>query len=619
MADATTITEQIVREAPEIEAYKVGLLQSAKGLANLPVNLPAYNVAGFNPDQLAAFQQAREGIGAYQPYLYGGAEALQRGVGTTGEAADVLRGADTRNQYFAAQQAMNLGAQAAGQAGQAAGMIPGAFDYVSQGAGLTGLAALQGAQASQLGAAPLAQAARTGYSPNIQAYQMSPAERVAAQQVGTPLMSAAQTGYAPELERFQMGPAQQVSTQSITDQGTAAAYMSPFIQQALEPALREMQRQADIQATRESAQAVGAGAFGGSRQAIQRAEAARNLQRSQADVIAQGLQQAYGQAQQQFNAEQQARLAAQQANQAAGLTVGQQNLAANLGIQQLGTQTGLQTALANLSSSQQANVQNQAAQLQAQGMNAQQALQAALANQAAGLTVGQQNLASQQQAQQLGTQTGLQTALANLTNEQQAALANQAMLGQYGLTQGQLGMQAAGLTGQLGGQMGQLGSQIGNLAGQQANIYGQQAGLYGNLGQGIGQLAGQQFGVGQQIAQGLGQFGAQLGNLGVQQAALGQTAQQLGQGDVNFLYNIGQQQQALTQQQLDAQRNTALQQAYEPYQRISFLSDIYKGAPSSQQSISAATAPVPSAFQQAVGTGIAALSAGAAAKKAGLF
>jgi hypothetical protein len=62
-----------------------------------------------------------------------------------------------------------------------------------------------------------------------------------------------------------------------------------------------------------------------------------------------------------------------------------------------------------------------------------------------------------------------------------------------------------------------------------------------------------------------------------------------------------------------------LQQAYEPYQRLAFLSDIYKGAPSSQQSISAATAPTPSAFQQAVGTGIAGLAAGTAAKKAGLF
>jgi hypothetical protein len=151
---------------------------------------------------------------------------------------------------------------------------------------------------------------------------------------------------------------------------------------------------------------------------------------------------------------------------------------------------------------------------------------------------------------------------------------------------------------------------------------GAQLGAFGqlsNIGQGIGNLAGQQFGIGQQMATGLGQFGSQLGNLGVQQAALGQTAQQLGQNDVNFLYNIGSQQQALTQQQLDAQRNTQLQQAYEPYQRLGFLSDIYKGAPSSQQTISAATAPTPSTAQQVAGLGIAGLSAAAAGKAAKLF
>ena len=34
------VTEQIVREAPEIEAYKLGLLKSAKELADKPITLP---------------------------------------------------------------------------------------------------------------------------------------------------------------------------------------------------------------------------------------------------------------------------------------------------------------------------------------------------------------------------------------------------------------------------------------------------------------------------------------------------------------------------------------------------------------------------------------------------
>jgi len=291
------ITEQIVREAPDIEAYKIGLLKSAKGLADLPVNLPAYNVAGFNQDQLNALEKARTGIGAYQPYLTAGSQAVTQATANT---------------------------QAAGQ---------------------------------------------------------------------------------------------RINQQNIQE------YMNPYSNLVLQNQLAEMNRQAAIQQQGLQAQAVRSGAFGGSREGIQRAELARNLMQTQNQAIAQATQQGYGQA---------------------------------------------------LSAAQQ-----------------------------------------QQQAQ----------------------------------------LNAA----------------------------------------------------------------TQLGNLGVQQGAFGQTAQQLGQQDVNFLYNIGQQQQALTQQQNDATRNTQLQQAYEPYQRLGYLSDIYKGAPTTQQSITAATAPVPSAFQQAAGLGIAGLAAATGAKRAGIF
>jgi hypothetical protein len=111
----------------------------------------------------------------------------------------------------------------------------------------------------------------------------------------------------------------------------------------------------------------------------------------------------------------------------------------------------------------------------------------------------------------------------------------------------------------------------------------------------------------------------QLGQLGVQQAALGQTAQGLQQGDINFLYNTGQARQALNQQAIDAQRATQLQQVYAPYQQAGFLSDIYRGAPSSQMQTSVVSNPTASPFQQAVGIGLGALSTAAGAKKAGLF
>jgi hypothetical protein len=132
-------------------------------------------------------------------------------------------------------------------------------------------------------------------------------------------------------------------------------------------------------------------------------------------------------------------------------------------------------------------------------------------------------------------------------------------------------------------------------------------------------LAAQQFGIGQQTAAGLGSLGAQAGQFGINQAALGQTAQGMNQNDINFLYNSGQSQQALNQQLLDAQRATQLQQAYAPYQAAGFLSDIYRGAPSTQMSTAVASQPTASPFQQAVGIGLGTVATAAGAKKAGLF
>lgn len=119
-------------------------------------------------------------------------------------------------------------------------------------------------------------------------------------------------------------------------QQQAEQYMSPYMQNVVNVQQAAAQRQADIARTGRNAQAVQAGAFGGSRQAITDAEAARALADQQNAIQAQGLQSAFSQAQQQFNADQAQRMAAQQAN------IGQQQFGATLGMQ--GLQTGLQAA-----------------------------------------------------------------------------------------------------------------------------------------------------------------------------------------------------------------------------------------------------------------------------------
>jgi hypothetical protein len=291
------ITEQIVREAPEIERIKLGLLESAKALQ--APTLPDYQVAGFTPEQTEAMRLGMSGIGAYQPYM-----------------------------------------TAAGQ-------------------GLTG-----------------------------------------AQQYASGAM-----------ERF--------------DPNAVGQFMSPYQQQVIDQAMANINRQGDISRQNLQAQAVRSGAFGGSREGIQRAELERGLSETRNATIGQMLNQGY------------------------------------------------QTAMGQ----------------------AQQAFEA-------------------QQGRQ---------------------------------------MQGAGLTGQ--------------------------------------------------IAQGIGALGAQV--------------QGLGQQDVNFQYGLGSIQQQQRQRELDALRATQLQTAYQPYQQLAFLSDIYKGAPSSQMALTTQAAPTPSPFQQVAGLATGALATAGAVKQAG--
>lgn len=256
---------------------------------------------------------------------------------------------------------------------------------------------------------------------------------------------------AGPLQTYQMGNVPGVRTSSFTDPNAASAYMSPYMQNVVDIQQREAQRQADIAGTQRGAQAVRAGAFGGSRQAIMEAEAARNLAQQKGDIQATGQQAAFQQAQQQFNAEQAARLQAQQANQQAGLTAGQANLQAALGVQSLGAQQGLQAQLANqqygLQAQQLAEQSRQfgagqglsAAQLQAQyGLSAQQAQEAAnqfaysqAARQAEmGAQYGQQAQQLREQANQYGAGLGLQGLQGALTGAGQMANIGQQQFGQ---------------------------------------------------------------------------------------------------------------------------------------------------------------------------------------------
>ena len=241
-----------------------------------------------------------------------------------------------------------------------------------------------------------------------------------------------QQANAPQLQNYQMGPAERVNTQSFAQPGSADAYMSPYMQNVVDVQKREAQRQSGMQGTQQQAQAAQAGAFGGGRDAIMRAERERNLGQQMGDIQATGSQAAYQQAQQQFNAEQQARLQAQQANQQAGLTVGGQNLNANLGVQQLGSGQNMQSQLAN----QQAGMTTQQQQEQAKQYGYGQGMNAASLG-------AQYGLAGQQEAErsrQFGANYGLQGMQAGMQGY--GALGSQGQ-NLYGQTTGNINMRNA--------------------------------------------------------------------------------------------------------------------------------------------------------------------------------
>jgi hypothetical protein len=223
----------------------------------------------------------------------------------------------------------------------------------------SGLTSLQGLRASQVSA------------PELTQYQMGPADQVAGGTFTSPTMQAAQVE-GPQM--FGMDQLQQ--------------YMSPYMQGVVDVQQRkalDAARMAQLGANLGSARM---GTYGGARQAVIQGAREAGLRQEMGDIQARGLQDAFSQAQQQFERDR---------------------------------SSTMQARLANLNAQQQANVQNLAAQLQTQGLTAEQAMRAALANQQANLTVGQQNLAASLGVQQLGAGQSLEAQRANQAADLQAA------------------------------------------------------------------------------------------------------------------------------------------------------------------------------------------------------
>jgi hypothetical protein len=150
---------------------------------------------------------------------------------------------------------------------------------------------------------------------------------------------------------------------------------------------------------------------------------------------------------------------------------------------------------------------------------------------------------------------------------------------------------------QAAAQAGQVGAFGGARQGVQTAELGRQR------AEAVGQSQAQAFNQAQQMAQQV------YGGAAQTQAALGAQQQGLAGQDINTLMQTGGRQQQLGQQAFDVDYRQKLQQMYEPYQRLGFVSDIYQGMPTSASSLTMATSPQANPMSQAIGMGITGLAA----------
>ena len=101
-----------------------------------------------------------------------------------------------------------------------------------------------------------------------------------------------------------------------------------------------------------------------------------------------------------------------------------------------------------------------------------------------------------------------------------------------------------------------------------------------------------------QAGAGLGQLGLDTGRV---TSGIGQLGQQMNQQDIATLGTTGGLQQQQLQKEYDINYNQWLDEYQDPFRRASFVSDIQKGIPSSQSTMSAGTVPQQSNLAQGVG------------------
>lgn len=345
----TTVQQNQVGFAPEIAPYGQNLLGTAAGTVyqyqkdasgqnvldanGMPIISGIQPYQAYTGERQAQFtplqKQAFEGAQQMQPaYQLAGASGI---AGLAGQQA--LNTQYNPMNYQAGSITGGMGGAGGMGGGYGGGMQPQVMPQQGGYGGGQGIPNYGG----------MGRAAPSGYGGSMLDQMGNFAPGTDMTQARADLMSGGKGGYSgPELGA--LGAAGPMQPQVMPQQGgfggmpqapqnTLQQYMSPYVQNVVQRQQQDAARQAAIAGQAQQAQAAKMGAFGGSGDYLMRSQAAGNLARQKGDIAATGYQNAFTQALNQFNTEQQAR------QQAAQLSEQSRQYGAGLGLQ------GLQTAL----------------------------------------------------------------------------------------------------------------------------------------------------------------------------------------------------------------------------------------------------------------------------------
>ncbi len=664
---SSTSTQSSKPSPQALDAYKyVGNV--AQSAAQQPLQqYQGPTVAGFTPQQQAAFQQVQDASGVGNPYINTASQLAAQGSAPQSYIPSV--GTGQIGSYG------NVGTSQVGTSN-----ISGMPQVNNQNVNASMVGAAPQINNQQVGTSAISGIPQVGYN-NVSANNISGIPQVNNQAINAQNISGIPHIDNQQVNASMIGNTPQVGTSNssysnynpdqFSQQGVSQFY-NPYQQDVINTTMANIQHSDAMAQNDLLGRAISSGAnpFGGDRAGLAQAELARGQAASRDQVLSQLANQGYNTALGAFQSQQglntQAglqnagqNLNAAQTNAANQLTSSQANAANFLTGAQANQQAGLQAGLANATndlSAQGSNQQmdynsalaNQGANLAAQGQNAANNLSAQNTNAGNFLTGAQSNQAANLQAGLANQGAGIQTGLANqstayntaaqnaanqLTASGQNATNNQTAQTQNAanfLQQGALN-QSAGLQAGLANATNNLSAQTANqnvaLTAAQQNAANQLAASTSNAANTLS-ASGQNANLGynaaaQNAANTLASSGQNATNyLNTEQnnatnaftganqfAGLGQQAQNQALTGASALLQTGGLQQSLNQQQLNVPYQQFQQQQQYPMQQAQFLINALSGNPTNLGSTQTTTTPGPSPLNALAGIATAGIGA----------